>query len=420
MSPRHIIALASSAAVLILAAALPASANEPDPSTAYGYSVNAGGTYVRVLGSTVSSDPTATSNILGSTYPKQQNNTTASAQVGTLLKAGVISTETTATKVDSTITATAKAETAGVSLLNGLIKVDAVKTITEAKRTGTILSGDSNSQLLGVAIKGKTVPLNVSNNFGVTLTGVASIILNEKKVDINGGKVTTTGSALKVTLLKAYEGSPVGTTITINPTTSTLAPTEQSNNVAVGGFAYGTTARLVWGDSISVISGPTARVATPPGGTFGYDLTNTTAGINVPFVLTGGVIRSVANAVTSLTATDVTHSSEIVGVNVLNGLIRADAVKATARSQKLSTGQRIQTPTTQVVKLVISGKAITVASTPNYTITVPGVVRVVVNDQTVSSTGNQVVGLHVTLLAPRSGLKTGAEIFVAVAGSIVY
>lgn len=423
---RRTTALAASAATalatILALTSLPAHAADPDPNTPYAYVASAGGTYVNVLGNTASSDLTAESDINGATYPAESSNTTAGAHVGTLLNVGAISTETTATKVDTTVTATSTAETANVSLLNGLIKVSAVKTDTHATRTGTVLSGDSNSQLLGVTIKGKKIPANVNNNFGVKISGIASVILNEKQVDVVGGKITVTGSALKVTLLKKYEGSPIGTTITLNPTQAVLAPNEPSNgSLALGGYARGTYATITAGNTVTAVTGPTAYVATPPGGTFGYDVVNSTAAIKVPFILKTGVVQSTANGVTSPTAADVTHTNKVVGVDLLNGLIKAQAVKVIARSQRLADGSRIQTPSTEIAGLVINGKKIgTLNVSPNTTITVPGVVKVVINEQALDARANTVTGLHVTLLRPRSGLKVGAELYVGIAGSIVF
>lgn len=420
MSRRPIALLASAATLVAVAfAAMPAQAADPDPNTPYAYYGAAGGTYVRVLGSTVESDATAASSISGTTYPKQNANSVAAAHVGTLLNAGAVSTETKVEKVGTDITQTSSAKTAGLSLLNGLIKVNALTTVTQAKRTGTVLSGDSDTELVGVAIKGKNIPLNVDNNFGVDLPGIASVILNEKKVDIVGGKITVTGSALKVTLLKAYEGSPIGTTIIINPTTSTLAPSE-TTSTQVGGYGYGTYASVNLGTSVKVIAGPSALVSTPPGSTYGYTIYNKTAAVNVPLVLIIGAIQSSANSVSTPTTADVTHTNEIAGVNVLNGLIKAKAVSVKARSQKTGPGQRINTASSDIVNLVIGGKPITLSAQPNTVINVPNVVKVVVNEQTYSSIGSQVVGLHITLLSPRSGLKAGAEIYVGVAGSLTY
>src|SRR5690349_24455700 len=95
MSRRPIALLASAATLVAVAfAALPAQAADPDPNTPYAYYGAAGGTYVRVLGSTVESDATAASSISGTTYPKQNANSVATAHVGTLLNAGAVSTET--------------------------------------------------------------------------------------------------------------------------------------------------------------------------------------------------------------------------------------------------------------------------------------------------------------------------------------
>lgn len=400
-------------------ASLPASAADPDPATPYSYNASAGGTFVRVFGDTASSDPTSASGVDGSLYPADQTNTAASVHVGTLVNAGAISTEATAAKVGTDPTATATAETANASLLNGLIKLDVAKTITDATRTGTTLGGHSDSELVGLTIKGKKFPINVSKNFGVKIPGVASIVLNEQNIDIVGGRVTVTGSALKVTLLKKYEGSPTGSTIAINPTSATLKPTENHGN-PIGGFAYGTYVLANIGDNVTALTGATAPIAAPQGGTFGYDIFNRAVGVNLPLVVKSGVVQSRANAMVGPTTADVTHENKIVDVNVLNGLIKASAITATARSNKLGFLSRTQTASAELVDLVIGGKKIALGVPANTTITIPKVIKVVINEQTSNTQGIQDIGLHVTLLSPKSGLKAGAEIFVAVATAITY
>lgn len=418
--PKILAAAATAVTVTLAVAAMPAHAADPDPDTPYGYAASAGGTFVRLVGGVVSSDLTSASGVSGATYPASQANTLASSNVGTLLKVGAISTQASADKVGTTITATSSAETADVSLLKGLIKVDAVKTVTESRRTGTVLTGDSDTELLGITINGRKLPVAVGNNTGVNIPGIASVVLNEKKVDIVGGKVTTTGSALKVTLLKGYEGSPIGTTVIVNPTSATLAPSVPSDSIGVGGYAFGTQVTATVANAINVVSGPTALISSPPSGTFGYELVNSTAAVNVPLLLKVGVVESRTTSTTSPTAADVTHSNRVAGVNLLSGLIRADAVQATSRAQKLPGGERINTPTTEIVNLVIAGKKIPITVAPNTAITIPGVARVVVNEQSTSATGNLVSALHVTLLAPKGGLRTGADIYVAVASSQIY
>lgn len=427
MSRRILTVAASAVTVLastLVLASLPASA-APDPATPYNYEAHAGGTLIRVVGSTVSSDPTAAASIEGSTasttFPVQHSNSTASVHVGTVANAGVITTTAGATKVGTNLTSTATAETAAVNLLGGLITVDAAKTVTNAHRIGTDLSGDSDTKFVGVTINHKKINLlNVPNNFGINIPGVASVILNESKTVIDGGKVTETGSAVKVTLLKKYEGDPVGSTIAVNPTSATLTPSPAPSTL-VSGIAFGAYVEVTAGSSTSIISGPIGGISTPPGGTFGYDIFNRIVGADIPLVIKSGVIQSRANALTSPNSADVTHEAKIADINVLNGLIKANAITATSRSQKLPTGQHIQTPSSELVGLVIGGKKISLLNTsPGTVITLPGVIRVVINEQTTNALGNQVAALHVTLLSPRSGLKTGAEIYVAVAGSAVF
>ncbi|GAA3530718.1 hypothetical protein GCM10022234_29920 [Aeromicrobium panaciterrae] len=424
MSRRPLAAVAATLTALATTLTLTTVANaaEPDPTTPYAYNTKAGGTYANALNGTVVSDLTSQSGISGEVYPNSNSNTIASAKVGGLATVDAVKTEVNATKEGDVTTTTANAETGKATLLNGLIKLDAIKTVTQAKRDGVALSGKSSSEILGLIINGKKIGANPSNNFGVKIYGVAEIVLNEQKVDIQGPSVTVTGSALKVTLLKAYAGSPAGTTIVVNPTSAILAPRGPSTgNLGLGGYARGTYATINAGDTVTAVTGPTAYVATPPGGTFGYDLTNSTAAVNVPMILSLAAVSSTANGVTSPTAAEITHTNNIGKVNILNGLIKADAVKVSAKSEKFANGDRAQTPHTDIVGLYINGKKIlTLDFKPNTVIEVPGVARIVINEQAKDARANTVTALHVTLLKPRSGLKVGAEIYVGIAGSIVF
>ena len=116
-----------------------------------------------------------------------------------------------------------------------------------------------------------------------------------------------------------------------------------------------------------------------------------------------------------------THTNNLVKVNALNGLVKADVIKVSSLSKKFANGDRLQAPHTDIAGLYINGKKIgTLGVKPNTVVEVPGVVRVVINEQAKDARANTVSALHITLLKPRSGLKVGAEIYVGIAGSIVF
>ncbi|MFC7502197.1 choice-of-anchor P family protein, partial [Nocardioides sp. GCM10030258] len=181
----------------------------------------------------------------------------------------------------------------------------------------------------------------------------------------------------------------------------------------LSGTAYGTRVDASVGDSIQVISDPTARVGTPYGSSNGKTLTNTTAGVNVPGVLTTGVVTS-----TTTSTRDVFGNAEIVntnrtaGLNLLGGLIKATAIKVTA-SGKLQDGVWTSDMKMELVNLVIAGKTIPINVSPNTVINVAGLGEVAINLQRKHPGGaylNRIDGVRITLSTAQAGLPVGAVI----------
>src|SRR5207249_10827436 len=90
--------------------------------------------------------------------------------------------------------------------------------------------------------------------------------------------------------------------------------------------------------------------------------------------------------------------STLLDVNLLNGLVAASVVKSNS-SATCSGGQASTSGSAQLVGLTVAGQSILV-SNPNLSITLPGGISVIINQQTSSSGGTSgsvtVNALHVT------------------------
>jgi hypothetical protein len=96
-----------------------------------------------------------------------------------------------------------------------------------------------------------------------------------------------------------------------------------------------------------------------------------------------------------------------VRLTVAGNAIQADLLRSRARATCDGAGQASASGSSEVAGLVINGQAITVSGQPNQRADVPGLLRVVINEQSGSANGNRgditVNALHVTAFDPISG-----------------
>jgi len=406
--------------------ALPASASAAAPSFVYGGT--AGGTHITALGTTITSETTAYSRLTGYTADSAQNQS-AEVDVSRLVKVGAVTTEETGDAFGDGSQIVSQAKVAGISLLNGLIKADALQTTATASGSSTSAPVASvSSQLIGLKIAGKKYPANVRQNTRISIAGIATITINYGVVGTTPDGAATIGQALKVTLLRARSGAPAGAEIDINPVYAAVNRyTTSDNGLPVGGSAYGSYVLADVGGSIKVESAPTARLNIPTPGTTGMTLTNTTARVSLPGVIRTGAIDTSGSGIQSTALSQATDSSSIANLNLFNGLITARAITANASTQVRggTSGTATFDGSLDFVNLRIAGRAIPVNVPANTTINVARLGAVTINEQTISNTPgtarvSRVIGLHITLDTARAGLPVGAEVQVAYASAAVY
>jgi hypothetical protein len=409
---------------LLTAAVVQAPAAQADTHN-FRYLGTAGGTQVTAVGLTVKSDQTAQS-VLSGAGDGHDNAKIASVYVQGLVSVGAVTTDETATAEGDGAKLVSHAKTLGVSLLGGAIKVDAIETTSTVEASSTIAPhGDTSTKFLGLTIGGKKYPINVKENTGVVIPGVASVVINASTSGANDTSAGSMGAGLIVTLLKARGGAAAGAEIDINPTYAAIEQfTSPETGAVLGGTAYGSYVEAHVGDKVQVESGRSAQVGMPGMGTNGDTFTNATAAVNLPGVLNLGAIESSENGVTNHALSEVTESTKIARLSLFNGLISATALGSTSHA-KLVGGDGSQEGSLQFVNLRIAGKAIPIDVGPNTTIHVANLGTVTINEQKSVAVkgvahGVQVIGLHIVLDTARAGLPVGAEVQVATSQAVVY
>lgn len=422
---RRLVSLLSVSALVVSAGiagvAQPANAAGPQK---YTYMGSSGGTQITALGTTISSGLTASSNLADSVVPNQSSVQVAAVKVASLIDVGAVTSGQQAVASGDGVKITSGVKIAGISLLGGAIKVDAVESTSFASASSAGLDGGTSTTFVRLTIGGKAYPLNVPPNTKVEIPGLVSVVINETRVDksVPGKTIRTLGTALHLTLLKSVNSGantvPAGAEIKLNPTQALIVPTGDDVASAVGGFSYATFAGVQAGNEIKVLAQPTGIVMLPSNGTDGQETSNTIAAVNIPNVAEIGAITTTANAKTIIGYSDVSTGARLAKINLLGGLITANAVEVTSHVRK-SAADNVAEAKTNLVDLVVAGKKIPINVAPNTQIYILGIGQVYINQQLTKPNYSAVVGLRITLSTKKFGLPIGADIHVAVASSYV-
>lgn len=406
--------------LLLTATAVTATAPAADATGRYNYVGWAGGSVVRAVGTTVSSDLTAQSYVAGITAPKSQSNNVASVLVEGLLRVGAVETSEKAEDFNGGIKLTSFARTANVNALNGLIRADAVTTRTVTTGTpDTGLTTNGNTEFLNLHIAGANLPVNIPKNYKVGIPGIATVIANGVETTEKDGIVTTFGYGLKIILLDAFGPYLPKTVIILNPTFAGMAPETPVNQPLLFGEAFGSRVHGALTSGVQVDSGKTAAVAVNPGGTAGLTVTNSTAFANVPNVLQAGTVFSQTTSLALDDFGEINNTNEIAAVNLLNKLITADAIKTRAYCKRDNV-----TPSTpkgvfssllrlNLVNLTIAGNEIPIDVSPDTKITLGDLAEVTINKQVKTGQLAGITGLEIKLLKPVGDTPAGALIEIS-------
>ena len=393
-------------------------AGAADVTAYFGY---AGGSQIRAANATISSDLSVQSVVNTTGDAASDTKHTLKLTAGGVLDAEAVNTSATVEQVSGGTEVVSTARTADVSLLGGLITADAVTTTSTTKLVNGTLSSTVTSSFLGLHIAGITLPVSIPQNYGVTIPGVASVVLNSSFAATAGAQSVAIGSGLTVSLLKAVGDENSGATVLLSPTyTAAQTGTVPDTGHSVSGVAYGTKVSAKVGSALAVTSDQTASSNVPQGGTDGELRNARAAEVNVGTALHVGAVVSGMKATNATTGGDSATAATVADISLLGGLIKADAITSTAHAVAL-TGKAVSlSASTTFAGLEIAGKKIAVDVAPNTTISLGSLGKVVLNEQVAKGHDVGVRALHVVLSTAAFGLDAGAELEVAVATATAY
>ncbi|WP_290439141.1 choice-of-anchor P family protein [Arthrobacter sp. SW1] len=403
-----------SALTLVVAGPL-ASASAAVPSVTpaevtTGFSGVAYGSYAFNSDRTLTSGPTANSSVgCTSLTGRSSSNNLAGLDIPAV---GTVGAATTSVKTLLSTTGKrieGRSTVASANLLGGLITAGAITSESFAeKSTSGEFSGTNRTTITSLKVLGLPVdvnpPANTVIDLNVPLLGsLGKVTLNgQEKRLVNGTYVVST-TALRVQILKdGLAGLKVGTDVRLGVSTVKLTPPRAGY---LTGSGFTTKASLLSG---LVGSGATALAPLKcDGGT----ASNTSAGVNLQGLVTVGA-SSTKTVGALVPAAEGTVTNSLAGVNVLNGLIQADAIKAETKvSRAVAGGPVTRTDASSFVNLRIAGlPAINASVAPNTVLQVPGLGQVTLHKVTKSTTSIAVTMIEIVLGQAIGTLPTGSKI----------
>ncbi len=379
----------------------------------------AGGTQVSLVSGAVTSGLTAASGIDTLTVGAGSTNSAATATVQGLIDAGVVTSSVQSSAVSGGFAITSHAKTTGLSLLGGLITADAVDTTS----TATMVNGKGTAAIsttfVNLKIAQVKLPVTIGRNLTVTIPGIARVTLNYSAAKAAPNSIITSGAGALITLLQGAGNAPTNSTVLLNPISAAIGLVGSGYRI-LAGYGYGSRVNAKVTQAIQLQVGQTGATSVPPTGTGGRVVTNSTVAGNLPHLVSVDAVSSSASGVASDTHSYATETVDVTGVNLLNGLITADALKGSAHAEYTAGGTAFTTHSTQLVNLKVAGKSIPVNVSPNTVIQVANVGNVTINGQYASGGTTLVRMIDVTLTTGAYGLPAGAQIEVGEAYAAVH
>lgn len=304
----------------------------------------------------------------------------------------------------------------GLNLLNGLITATSIRAVANVNATASRITASVDTSVFSnLRIAGNLISANVAANTQIPLPGLGKVTL--KKVQ-RGGNFSTLGrisvQMLTVDISQANAlGLPVGSQIVVASATATFTRSQPA--AVVSGQAYATFANTQAGPSLQNRIGKAALVTMGCEGTGGKTLTNNISTFSAGSLFTLGNSVSTAFGGPQDGGTVAITTSTIQSASLLGGLITAATIRAVAQETFKGGVRTRSTAGSGFAGLRIGSVVVPIGAPPNTQVPLPGIGRVVVNEQIVPAAGSktQVNGLHIFVtVANLLGLPVGSEIVI--------
>jgi hypothetical protein len=257
--------------------------------------------------------------------------------------------------------------------------------------------------LVGLTINGHPISATPAPNTTISLPGIGYVVLNQHTSTVGTHSASLTVTAIHVVVNGTHSSATPGTQLFVSVANSSLSGPELG---LLKGSAFGTSVNAADG---TVVSGPTFPVGLGCLGTGGATLTNAGVAVSLPQVLTAGTIKDTAAGLVSGTQVSGETTSTIQNLNLLNGAVTANLIKAdvTTNGNPPTLGDK-----SSFLGLRVLGVPITVNPNPNTAITLAGIGTLWLHRQIKTTTGITVIMVQLVITNAGTHLPVGTVINV--------
>jgi hypothetical protein len=304
-------------------------------------------------------------------------------------------------EADGAKSAVSTTETAGASVLGGLVSFSAITSKAVASHDGTDYVAGHESKIADLEIAGKEIDAEVGPNttFDLNIPAVGSIgkiELNKQEEQWIGDEFKVNTTAIHISILEDVDklGLISGTHVFIGQSRSSLLKPHPGY---LAGDAYATKLTVNAGKNEEplVSHGPTSYSALK---CLGGESGNTMSTGDVKELADAGAAESMATGSVSESESKGTTAVRIAGASVLDGLVSAEAIKAQANASRTADGTlEVSDTGSKLANVTIAGKEIDANVGPNTTIDVAGLGQVTLHKVSESETGITVTMIEVVI-----------------------
>ncbi|HET9343871.1 MAG TPA: choice-of-anchor P family protein [Candidatus Eremiobacteraceae bacterium] len=361
----------------------------------------------------LSAGPIAPASLACDTRSATDQNSVASITLEPIItSSGTASDMVTSTYGSSNVAVQSSSVIQGVDVLSGVITATTVQAVANSGLTnGSASSNASGSMFVGLTVGGQMISGTPAPNTRIPLRGLGVVILNEELMSRNRSVATgITVNMIHVRITQSNSfGLPIGASIIVGHADSSIATPPVPVTVDASSYALLATGLVGPG---SAKSGPWAPARIPcTGGTAEDDL----AQLTLTFANLGTMVDTAMGQVSS-SGSSAGAQSQVQNVNVLAGLIAADAVTSDASAALNGSASRSGSVT--IVNGSIAGIPISSSPAPNTMVNIANLGYVVLNEQHGSLGAHSakivVNAIHLVVTTNNTlGLPVGANVIIA-------
>jgi len=310
--------------------------------------------------------------------------------------------------VDGTETAQSTSVIHDVSMLQGVIHAETIKGVTATSRKGGVYHFSTEGSQFGQLVINGQVFNQPAEHQEIPLPGLGRVVLFDTGHFIHDGNATSYVNMMLVEILHPNDqGVPVGTKIVIGHARAGLGRSAGP----LGGRAWGS--RVAVGDTLE--SGPSFTTYLPCPGTGGKLIKQSGAATDLPApVVLGTVTNTAIGTVGQLVSTGET-TSQIADVNLGDGQITAELIKADARIQRKNGQITIDTSGSHFGSLFIQGQGQAASPDPNTVIDIPGLGKATLYEVTQGPNFVIVRMFHLEVLEDNPDIPIGTDVVLGYA-----